>query len=58
MEQVLDSVSKEYSVIRAKFRALPNALTKHLAIETDPKKVFDQLSSAIEEVFEELQADK
>lgn len=57
VDQVLDVVEKEYTFIRSRFRALPSSLSKHLAIQTDPKAIFEILTNSINEVLAELQAD-
>lgn len=54
---ILTEIENEYSTIRAQLRSLPSKLTKWLSIETDPQKINQILTDAIEETLIELKTD-
>jgi len=58
IEEVAETVEREYSYVRAQLRSLPSRMAKPLSMVTDPGEVFTQLTDAINEALSELSADK
>lgn len=57
IEEVVEIVGKEYSIIRAQFRSMPSKLAKHLAVTSNPEEIYNMLSKNIDEILSELQTD-
>lgn len=57
VQEVADQVGKEYEIIRARFRALPNRLALQLSLLMEAEPVFDVLTKEIDDALSELQAD-
>lgn len=55
--EVVEQVSHEYGIVRARFRAFPSKLAKILSIKVDPSDIFDILTSEVDEALSELKAD-
>lgn len=58
IEDVAKVVERQYSIIRAQFRALPSKLAKLLSMISDPHEVFKIIQDEVNQVLTELTADK
>lgn len=58
IEDVVKTVGKEYSFVRAQLRSLPSRLAKPLSMVSDPNTVHSRLKDAVEECLAELTADE
>ena len=58
IQEVVDTVSKEYTFVRMQLKAIPSKLAKRLSMENDPLKCNEMLTSEINETCNELIADK
>lgn len=58
IQEVVDSVGKEYTFVRMQLKALPSMLSKKLSMESDPVRCNEILTDQINDICNELIADK